>query len=106
MHLVSKFPQSGNNGKYFLLYKTQQGLSCPLLALQLGEYWFRIYRYVYDRSRPLAPILRQRLCSLMYDVYLTCIDDGEQVLHVLLELVLHIQGEQDQNTWNTIQDQN
>jgi hypothetical protein len=25
--------------------------------------------YVYDGNRPLAPILRQRRCSLMYDVY-------------------------------------
>jgi hypothetical protein len=25
--------------------------------------------YVYDGNRPFAPILRQRLCSLMYDVY-------------------------------------
>jgi hypothetical protein len=25
--------------------------------------------YVYDRSSPLASIVRQRLCSLMYDVY-------------------------------------
>ncbi len=30
----------------------------------------------------------------MYDVYFTCIDDDGQVLHV----------QQDQNTWNTIQD--
>ncbi len=44
-------------------------LSCPLLALRLGEYWFRISLYVYDRNRPLAPILRQRRCSLIYDVY-------------------------------------
>ncbi len=46
----------------------------PLFALCLGEYWFQISLYVYDRNRPLAPILRQRWCSLMYDVYLTCID--------------------------------
>jgi hypothetical protein len=32
----------------------------------------------------------------MYDVYLTCVDDDEQVLHV----------QRDRNTWNTIQDQN
>jgi hypothetical protein len=32
----------------------------------------------------------------MNDVYLTCIDDDEQVLHV----------QRDQNTWNVIQDQN
>jgi hypothetical protein len=25
--------------------------------------------YVYDGNRPLAPILRQRRCCLMYDVY-------------------------------------
>jgi hypothetical protein len=49
-------------------------LFCPLLAFGLGEYWFRISLYVYDRSRPLAPILKQRRCSQMYDVYLTCID--------------------------------
>ncbi len=35
----------------------------------------------------------------MYDVYLTCIDDDEQVLH-------QQQVEQDRNTWNVIQDQN
>jgi hypothetical protein len=46
----------------------------PLLAFGLGEYWFWISLYVYDRKRPLAPILRQRRCCLMYDVYLTCID--------------------------------
>ncbi len=71
-------------------------VSHPVLLLWLGEYWFRISRYVYDRNRPLAPILRQSRCSLMYDVYLTCIDDDEQVLHV----------HRDWNTWNTIQDQN
>jgi hypothetical protein len=38
-------------------------------------YRFRIFLYVYDQNGPLAPILRQRWCSLMYDVYLTCIDD-------------------------------
>ncbi len=77
----------------------QTWVSCPLLALRLGEYWFRISHYVYDCNRPLAPIRRQRQCSLMYDVCLTCIDDDdEQVLHVLLE--------RDRNTWNTIQDQN
>ncbi len=43
-------------------------LSCPLLALQLGEYWFRISLYLYYHNRPPAPILRQRWCSLMYDV--------------------------------------
>jgi hypothetical protein len=64
--------------------------------LRLGENWFRISRYIYDCNRPLAPILRQSRCSLMYDVYLTCIDDDEQVLHV----------QQNQNTWNTIRDQN
>jgi hypothetical protein len=53
------------------------------LLLRLGEYWFHISRYVYDPNRPLAPILRQCQCSLMYDVYLTCIDDDEQVLHLL-----------------------
>jgi hypothetical protein len=49
-------------------------MSRPLLAFGLGEYWFRISLYVYDRNWPLAPILIQRLCSLMYDVYVTCID--------------------------------
>jgi hypothetical protein len=39
------------------------------LLLQLGENWFRISRYVYDRNRPLAPKQRQRRCRLMYDVY-------------------------------------
>ncbi len=49
-------------------------LSHSLLAFGLGEYWFWISLYVYDRNRPLAPILRQRRCCLMYDIYLTCID--------------------------------
>ncbi len=44
--------------------------------------------YVYDGNRPLAPILRQRRCSLMYDVYsIDFLDDDVQ---------------RDQNTWNTI----
>ncbi len=47
----------------------RQVVSRPLLAVWLGEYWFRLSLYVYDRNRPLAPILRQRRCSLMYDVY-------------------------------------
>jgi hypothetical protein len=47
----------------------EQKLSRPLLAIWLGEYWFRISRYVYDSDRPLAPILRQSRCSLIYDVY-------------------------------------
>jgi succinate dehydrogenase hydrophobic anchor subunit len=38
------------------------------LLNRLGEYWFCIFLYVYDCNRQLAPILRQRLCSLMYDV--------------------------------------
>jgi hypothetical protein len=46
----------------------------PCLALcllnRLGEYWYiGISLYVYDCNSPLAPILRQRQCSLMYDVY-------------------------------------
>jgi hypothetical protein len=44
-------------------------LSRPLLLWQLGEYWFRLSHYVYDCNRPLAPILRQSRCSLMYDVH-------------------------------------
>jgi hypothetical protein len=73
---------------------------CLTLCLlnRLGEYWFHISRYVYDCNRPLAPIIRQRQCSLMYDVYLICIDDNEQVLHVLLE--------RDRNTWNTMKAKN
>jgi hypothetical protein len=71
-------------------------LSRPLLVLRLGEYWFRISRYVYDRNRPLAPILRQRRCSLMYDVYWRIDDDDTSCTMV----------QKDQNTWNTIQDQN
>jgi hypothetical protein len=66
------------------------------LLLRLGEYWFRISRYVYECNRPRGPILRQSRCNLMYDFYLTCIDGDEQVLHI----------QRDQNTWNTIQDQN
>jgi hypothetical protein len=44
-------------------------LSRPLLLCLLEEYWFLLSRYVYDRNRPLAPIIRQSRCSLMYDVY-------------------------------------
>jgi hypothetical protein len=58
------------NGNIFVINL----VSLPLLALRLGEYWFQISLYVSDRNRPLAPILRQRWCSLMYDVYLTCIN--------------------------------
>jgi hypothetical protein len=53
--------------------------------------------YVYDRNRPLAPIvLRQRRCSLMYDVYWTCIDGdgscitGSKYLEYNLGLKLNI----------------
>ncbi len=52
-----------------LLRKIEAQLSRPLLALRLEEYWFCISHYVYDRNRPLTPILGQRQCSLMYDVY-------------------------------------
>ncbi len=44
-------------------------MSHPLLLWLLGEYWFCISRFVYDRNRPLAPILWQSRCSLMYDVF-------------------------------------
>jgi hypothetical protein len=61
----------GSTPEIFIAY-----VSRPLLALRLGEYWFRISCFVYDRNRPLATILRQqRQCSLMYDVYLTCLDN-------------------------------
>ncbi len=77
-------------------------MSCPLLALRRGVYWFRLSRFVYDRNRPLAPILRQRRYSLMYDVFLTCIDDDVETG----TLCFTYNQERDQNTWNTIQDQN
>jgi hypothetical protein len=59
------------SSSYFLILITvaPDCLSRPLLALRLGEYWFHISRYVSDCNRPLAPILRQSRCSLMYDVY-------------------------------------
>ncbi len=44
-------------------------LSHPLLLWLLGEYWFCLSRCVYDLNRPLAPILRQSQCTLMYEVY-------------------------------------
>jgi hypothetical protein len=45
-------------------------LSRPLLLCLLGEYWFRLSRYVYGRNRSFAPpILRQSQWSLLYDVY-------------------------------------
>jgi hypothetical protein len=43
-------------------------LSCRPL-IQLENIGFVYPFYVYDGNRPLAPILRQRRCSLMYDVY-------------------------------------
>jgi hypothetical protein len=67
------------------------------LLLRLEEYRFRISCYVYDRKRPLAPILKQSRCSLMYDVYLTCIDDDGNSCTMV---------QQDWNTSNTTQDQN
>ncbi len=83
--MVGNGPSSieSNYGQFSLAYRVLPSappelpayLSCPLLALQLGEYWFRKSLYVYDRNRPLVPILRQKRCSLMYNVYLTCIDD-------------------------------
>jgi hypothetical protein len=44
---------------------------CLALCLlnRLGEYRFLITIYFYDCNRPLAPILRQRRCCLMYNVY-------------------------------------
>jgi hypothetical protein len=70
-------------------------LSRPLLALRLGEYWFRISLYVYDGNRVIGhssyEYTKTKTCSLMYDVYLTCIDDDGSC----------ITGS---NTWNTIQD--
>jgi hypothetical protein len=68
-------PGGSINGPVNLFSFSFSLLSRPLLALRLGEYWLRISLYVYDRNRPLAPVLRQRRCSLMYDVDLTCIDD-------------------------------
>ncbi len=53
---------------------TESGIGHSCLALCL-LYSFEnigfIYpsMYVYDHNRPLAPIVRQRRCSLMYDVY-------------------------------------
>jgi hypothetical protein len=87
--IVSEVPQ----WSYQLVLRNSCLAVC--LLFRLGEYWFRISCYVYDPNRPLAPILRQSRCSLMCDVYLTCIDDDEQVLHI----------QRDQNTWNTILDQ-
>jgi hypothetical protein len=39
------------------------------LLTRLEIIGFEYPYYVYDGNRPLAPILRQRWCSLMYDVY-------------------------------------
>jgi hypothetical protein len=41
----------------------------PSASLVLENIGFVFPFYVYDRNRPLAPILRQRQYSLMYDVY-------------------------------------
>ncbi len=41
----------------------------PLLRCLLGEYWFRLSRYIYGGNRSFAPILRQSRWSLLYDVY-------------------------------------
>jgi hypothetical protein len=56
----------------FVIFCLLLFVSHPLLAFGLGGYWFWISLYVYDRNMTLAPILRQRRCSLVYDVYLTC----------------------------------
>ncbi len=56
--------------------KTFIGHMNKLSRPHLGEYWFRISLYVYDRNRLLAPILRKRRCSLMYDVFYLLGDDG------------------------------
>ncbi len=61
------------------------------LVLEIIDFVYPFY--VYDGNRPLAPILRQRRCSLMYDVYWLALDND-------------VQQKRDQNTWNTIQDQN
>ncbi len=48
---------------------------CPELVIvspsanPVGEYGSVYPFYVYDVNRPLAPILRQRRCSWLYDVY-------------------------------------
>jgi hypothetical protein len=41
----------------------------PSANLVLENIGFVYPFYVYDCNRPLAPMLRQKRCSLMYDVY-------------------------------------
>jgi hypothetical protein len=40
---------------------------CPLTRLEIIGFMYLFY--VYDGNRLLAPTLRQRWCSLMYNVY-------------------------------------
>jgi hypothetical protein len=60
IHITRYFP----NKKDVL----QEGIVSPS-ANTTGDYWSHTPFYVYDCNRPLAPILRQRWCSLAYDVY-------------------------------------
>ncbi len=74
-----------------VLYKRMEML-LTLSANQL-EIMGSIYPfYVYNGNRPLAPVLRQRLCSLMY-----CM----MFIKLLDKCCCG-----DQNTWNTFQNQN
>ncbi len=59
-------------------YKNSRELTVlPSASLILDNIGFIYPFYVYDCNRPLAPILRQRWCSLMYDVYWLALDDDE-----------------------------
>jgi hypothetical protein len=44
-------------------------LSRRLLQFSRWRYWSSLSRYVYGGNRSFAPILRQSLWSLLYDVY-------------------------------------
>jgi hypothetical protein len=62
---------------FWVIYSTYLGefVSHPLLLWLLGEYWFCLSRYVYERNRPLRAYTKTK--SVQSDVLclLTCIDD-------------------------------
>ncbi len=73
----------------------------PLTRLEIIVFVFPFY--VYDGNRPLASILRQRQCSLMYDVYWLAwwlLLWGTKYLEYIPEEELNIlQGEQWNEQW-------
>ncbi len=78
----------------YRLGKKSQFLSRhPLTQLEIIGFVYLFY--VYDGNKPLAPILRQRQYSLMYDVYWLAwwlLLSGSKYLENILESELNITG--------------